>query len=119
MSDKGNKGWVMDRPAGLPSKHNRLLAVIKALFGDTPKIGKGILMSPDQGVEIPMKGKVNIMSPGKTRDVRETQNLAFACAGKFNGVRTPIHLPLTAGLCLKSDYRLSLGPWAYLLQPIS
>ena len=115
MGDEGNKGWVMDRTSCLPSKHNRLLAVIKALFGDTSKIQKGILMPPDQGVEVLMDGKVNIMPSGEGQNIGKTLHLALACAFESNEVRAPIHLTLPPGFCLKSDCRLFAGPWPYLL----
>jgi hypothetical protein len=108
MGDEGGKGRIEDRPAALPAEHHRLFAIIKTLPGHSPKVLEDILMSSDQGIEIPVGRKVDVLPSGKTQDVRKALHLALATMGKGDRIGTPIHLPLPPRFRLKSDHRFSI-----------
>ena len=60
-------------------------------------------MAADQGEKIPPRGEVDKMPPGEAEDVGETLYGRLAGSKELDGVRTPVHLPLKAGLCLEAD----------------
>jgi hypothetical protein len=44
-------------------------------------MAEGVLMAPDQGEELAVGGKVDILPPGKAQDIGETKNLCLAGSG--------------------------------------
>ncbi len=117
MGNKGGKCGIEYRPSALPSEHHGLFAVIKALSRHSPKVLEGILMSPDQAVEVTVGRKVDVLTPGEAQDIGETQHLTLAGTDEGDGIRTPIHLSLSPGFRLKPYHRFSLsGP--QLFEPL-
>ena len=111
MGDKGRKRGVKDRPSAFPSKHHRFFIVIKTLSRDSSKVLEGILMSPDQAVEVMAGRKVDVLTPGEAQDVGEALHLALAATGEGNGIGTPIHLTLLPRIRFKPYHWFSIrGP---------
>jgi len=77
MGDKGGVGWIEDRLPRFPAKDNCLFTVIQTMLRNPAKVIEGILVSPEQGVKIPAKGKINILPPGKTKDIGKTVDQDF------------------------------------------
>src|SRR4030067_2527691 len=102
MVHESNKCRVIDRAAGFPAQQHRLLPIVKTLLGHSLKMAEGVLMPPDQGEELAVGGKVNVLPPGKAQDIGEAENLGFAASGKSDRIGAPIHLSLEPGIGLKS-----------------
>src|SRR3989339_83040 len=103
MGDEGGKGRVDHRPARLPAQDDRLLAVVETLGRGARKMREGVLMAANQGEKIPPRGKVDVMPAGEPEDVGKTLYGGFAGFKELDGVRTPVHLSLKAGLRLEAD----------------
>ena len=69
-------------------------------------------MATDQGEEIPARGEIDELTPGKAEDVGKALHLLPDSCGVAQGVGTPVHLPLQARYGFKTDDRLPLrlGP---------
>jgi len=65
MGNEGDECRVVDRAAGFPSQQHRFLPVVQTLLRNPLKMAEGILMPADQGEELAVGGKVDILPPGK------------------------------------------------------
>jgi len=114
MCDKGRKRGVKDRPCAFPSKHHRFFIVIKTLSRDSSKVLEGILMSPDQAVEVMAGRKVDVLTPGEAQDVGEALHLALAATGEGNGIGTPILLTLLSWIRFEPYHGVSITGRSFL-----
>ena len=71
MGDKRGKRGIEYRPAGLPAQNNGLFVVIQTLARRAVEVGKTIQVTADQGEEIPAWGEIDILSSGKSKDIRK------------------------------------------------
>jgi hypothetical protein len=118
MGNESGECRMDHRPTRLPAQDDRFLTVGETLGGRTGEMREGILMAADQGEKIPLRGEVDKMSPGETKDVGETLYGGFAGLKELEGVRAPVHLSLKAGLCLKADHGRFLGGGPKTPKPI-
>lgn len=110
MGDKRREGRVKDRPPPFPSQNHGFLVIVEALQRHTAKVGKGVLVSSNQGEKIPPRGELDELAPRITEDVGEALDLYFPLAGKVNLVGAPVHLALFSGDSFKTDDRLAVCP---------
>ena len=96
-------------PHGRATNDDGLLSIIEAMSGNAAKIVEGIPVLSDQGVEVPMHRKIDVLSAGEGQDVGKAEHHGLAGPGEGNGVRAPVHLPLGSGLGLEADDRGRLG----------
>jgi hypothetical protein len=109
MGNEGDEGRVVDRAACFPSQKDCFLPVVQTVLRNPLKMVEGVLVPADQGEELAVGGKVDILLPGKAQDIGKTENLGLAGSGEGDGVGAPIHLTLDPGICLKSDDRIAFG----------
>src|SRR5512142_2819776 len=99
MGNKGGKRRIEDRPAALPAQHHGLLAIVQTLLGHAPKVLESILMPADEGVEISVRRKVEVLPPGEGQDIGKALHLALAGSGERDRIGTPVHLSLMTWRC--------------------
>jgi hypothetical protein len=69
VGDKGHKGRVVYWLPTLPAQHHRLFAVVKAGGRNTSKMGKCILVAPDERKKFAIKGKIDVLPTRKTENL--------------------------------------------------
>jgi len=80
MGHESDECGVIDRAAGFPAQKDRFLPIVKTLLWHSLKMAEGVLMPPDQGEELAVGGKVNVLPPGKAQDVGEAEDLGLAAS---------------------------------------
>jgi len=65
MGNEGDECRVVDRAAGFPSQKDCFLPVVQTLLRNPLKMVEGVLVPADQGEELSVGGKVDILPPGK------------------------------------------------------
>ena len=105
MGNERSKSRIDHRSSRFPTQYHGFFAVIKTLSGYAAEVGKGIMMATDQSKEVPARGEVDKMPPGKAKDIGETLYFRRAGFKEFDPIRTPIHLALNAWFGFKTHYR--------------
>ena len=69
VGDESDEGGVVDGAGGFPAKKDCFFPVIEPLPGDSAEVFEGIQMAADQGEEIAMLSKIDVLSSGESQDV--------------------------------------------------
>lgn len=119
MGDEGNEGGIIDGASGLEAEHNGFLPIIETVAWNAAKKVESIPVTSDEGVEVTMESKINVLSAGESQDIGKAEDYGFAALQEWYGVGTPIHLPLNPRVCLKPKDRVFLWAVAHGPQSIS
>ena len=110
VGDEGDEGRIVDGATGLKAHDNGFFPIVEAVAGNAAKKIKGILVTPDQGVEVPMHREIDVVPAREGQNVGKTKHRCLAVPGEADRIRAPIHLPLESGFRLEAHDRGSLWP---------
>ena len=109
VGDEGNESGIEDRASRFPAQDDGLFIVIETLTGQAAKILEGIPVAADEGEEVSLQGKIDIVPPRKAQDIGETEDGCLPSLLEVDGIGAPVHLPLDAALGLKANDGIAFG----------